>query len=266
MLLSELLLEAVSGELAMAHQARRASHIFTMYVYKGNPPYKEVEWGNHGKVFVFRSDDVGIDKPMLILIGMKEPRAIGLSGGVYRFSTPIFGYDRAIMVSGMREFTQEELRRVATGTNFIEVFGHEYIHVLDADRTSGRIMKGIAGPEDQTAYFNDPAEFNAFYHDVARPLLDLIKVITTDPEYFDDYLGLYGFNGDWKHDLSYMLTRDGIIRRFVATLTATRRRSLLKRLYRLYLTMKQIVHQRLANSPDRLRPGPGLPAHSAIAA
>jgi hypothetical protein len=237
------------------------------YVYDGNAPHGHTNIPEYGQFFIYRSEDVGLAEPMLILIGLRKPNAIGISGMVVRFKTPFVGHERGIMIHGMRTFTEDAMRSTVNSTDFITVFEHEYIHMLDNNRTGD----AIKAPDSSNAkeYFNDPGEFNARYHDMAKSMLAVIQAAKDEPQNVQDYVDIYGITGDWKRDLSATLTVDRHARRFVENLTPERRRALLKRLYRLHQTMMSLVHtsdRQPAISSHMPAPAPESPAHSAIAA
>lgn len=69
-------------------------------------------------------------------------------------------------------------------------FRHEYQHFLDTIRSNGYAAKykmtaksqngQKITKDDRTEYVNDPLEFNAFFHEVAEPLLAILRTAKTE--------------------------------------------------------------------------------------
>ena len=242
MLISELLLDSATTEVSMYQQARQACHKVTHWVYDGHEPDREVNW--RGKDFyVYHSHEMGIEQNFLIWIGPHQENTIGLSGMMVTFHEPVFGADRAIIVWGMRGNTLAQLRSTVLSTEFMKVFEHEFLHLLDADRTNSRITaRGLVDPRNHDQYYNDPAEFNAYYHDIAKGMLAVIDTAAKEPEDAREYMELFGMTGDWKKDIAGMLTKDLAVQRFTKSLRPERRRALMRRLYRLHQQMIEAIH------------------------
>lgn len=273
MRIADILLDSVTTEMAMQRQARRAANVIIKHVYDGHQPHRHVEIGGEGLTgdfYVYRSkEDLGLDLGFLLLIGVRQHETVGMSGMVVGFGEDVLGYETGIAIFCMQRFSMEQLRSSVNSVGFMQTFEHEYLHLLDNQRTDNRIIGGNrTDPKDnRAAYYNDPAEFNAYYHDIAKDMMAVIDAAAEKPEDAKDYFDLYGFTGDWKSDLSRLLMKNVYTQSFVKHLTPERRKALLRRLYRLYQTLlEMLAHQPPANSPDMPQPGPGLPAHSAIAA
>jgi hypothetical protein len=170
---------------------------------------------------------------------VRQPDAVGMSGMVSGLGQDVFGYETAIAIFCMQEFSMEQLRSSVTSVGFMQTFEHEYLHVLDNQRTDNRIIARARNDptNNRAGYYNDPAEFNAYYHDIAKDMMLVIDAATKKPEDAKDYFDLYGFTGDWKSDLSRLLMKNVYTRSFVKHLTPERRKALLRRLYRLYQEM-----------------------------
>ena len=234
--------ESASLDVTMHRQVSDACRTVMDYIYRGNEPYAEVTFGDMGEFYVFLSRTMGLEDDFLLAIGVRNPHAIGMSGALSNFSRSVFGYDRGIFIHGMRRFTTEDMRATINSTSFIEVFQHEFLHLLDIHRTSGRITaRNRIDAHNHAQYYNDPAEFNAYLHDAARPMLDVIQAAKTTPHDARDYMSLFGLSGDPRDDIAQLLTRNMLLRRFVKSLTPNRRRSLLRRLYLLHQRMTEVV-------------------------
>jgi hypothetical protein len=237
--------ESANLEIDMHRQVRKAYQQVSQYIYKKHEPDYDIELGKKGDFYVYSSRSMGVHGDFLLLIGLRRPNTIGMSGALMAFNEGIFDMHRGIAIYGMRELTMDDLYSTVNSTSFLEVFEHEYLHLLDIDRTNGRITAKNS-PDTRTAdYYNDPAEFNAFYHDLAKPMLDAIRNINDEPQYTKDILDLYNITGDYRHDIAGMMTANVHTRRFATSLTPERRRSLLRRLYGLYQQLLTVAHEQL---------------------
>lgn len=226
----------------MHQEVRKAYKQVSQYIYAKHEPDFDLELGSKGEYYVYSSRSMKVDGDFLLLIGLRHPHAYGMSGAVMTFDDAVFGMHRGIAIYGMRKMTMEDLHSTVNSTSFLTVFEHEYLHLLDIDRTNGRITAKKPPDTRKADYYNDPAEFNAFYHDLAKPLLDAIRNIQDEPQYTKDILYLHDITGDFRQDIAQMMTASVHTQRFTASLTPERRRSLLRRLYGLYQQMMAAAH------------------------
>ena len=240
MLLLELfdihLTEAPSDDVRWAEMAQQASITVSHAIYGGLEVEHEVEIGGFGDYLVWSASLLGLTNrfPELadyaVMFGLKNPKAVGLSGGAYSFSPSILGGIRkAVIIDGLPKLTDEEARKLAGSTGFLEIAHHEFLHVFDGTRS--KWMNGTTvNSKDSAKYYNHPSEFNAYYHDIVTHMTALAKA----GDEIEDYADIYGFTGDFKKDLSSMLTAGSHIRQFVKWLSEPRRKALLKRIYRMH--------------------------------
>lgn len=262
------LFETTDNEAEMHSHVRDLTSKVMHHIYNGGQPYHPIELGNYGDFFVYRSvEDIGLDDRFLLLIGLKQREAIGMSGMIMGFGRDIFGYDRGIVVYCMNEFTLKNMYTMVNTTGFMEVIEHEFVHMLDNDRTQGGMIKRpYVDAKHKSQYYNDPAEFNAYFFDIAKPMLAVIRAAKQEPQDAKDYMALYGLTGDWRDDLAGVLSRNLPAQHFVKHLRKDRRRSLIKRLYRLHQQMLNAVHHAPANAAQSLPPAAESPADLATAA
>ncbi len=124
-------------------------------------------------------------------------------------------------------------------------FMHEAQHILDYQRSKKK-PKPEPEPTDGTTtpiaktdlkvYFNNPAELNAYYHNLAEPLLSRIrfaqKHCNDDPEIFNLYDHIYD---DFKDYLaSRIRSISGTYRAFWDNLTDQNKRKIIVRMQKLY--------------------------------
>jgi hypothetical protein len=241
------LLEAPQIELAMSHEAHQAALQVMRYVFAGHPPRAHVDIGSHGEFYVYGSQDIGLEQSFALLIGRRKAATLGMSGAIMHFEgEQLFGYRVGLVIYCLNQFNDQALRQTVNSVGFMHTFEHEYIHLLDNARTDDRIVGGERSDPrtSQADYFNDPAENNAYFHDIAKDILHVINAGAEAPQYFQ----LYKFTGDWQTDLARLLTKDPYAKRFVQLLRKQRRRSLMKRLYRLYQQMLQTVQTASTNA------------------
>ena len=232
------LLESAADEMAMYKQVRQAANTVVRDIYRGAKPFHEIELGSYGDFYAYRSrEDLGLDKAFLLMLGVRRNNTVGMSGMVVDFGQSVFGYEKGVAIYCMSEFSLTNMRTTVNSVGFIKVFEHEFLHMLDNERTADRIVTPTDPKANPAGYYNSPAEFNAYYHDIAKNLLAVIEQINAHPHEAQDYLDLYGFSGEWKADLSHLLIQDVYAQRFVQSLTPERKKALLRRLYRLYQQM-----------------------------
>lgn len=206
----------------------------------GSNDFFEVELHDGRQFYGFDPVKIGLaDVPadLLILVGLRTSNHSVLNGALWTIdgSPWMDKYRLVLVVHGMREFTVAALQSCVHSTGFMETFKHEFIHVLDQQRTQGRITaRKPIDPHDRQAYFNDPAEFNAYFHQFADSWLDCLQNAQQHPDDADDYKGLYGITGDFKADLKALIDRSPYSKKYFATLDGPRRKSILRRLYRLH--------------------------------
>lgn len=238
--------ESTDQELTMNRQVRYASRIVLNWIHRGLPPYHQIELSGYGDYYVYRSrEDFGLDHDFLLLLGVRKSMAVGISGMVMDFGQDVFGYQTGLAIYCMQQFNIDEMRKTVNSVGFMHVFEHEYLHMLDNARTQNRIVARVGSDPrtNKSGYYNDPAEFNAYYHDIAKDMMAVIEAAQTNPEDAKDYLDLFGFTGHWQTDLKRLLTKDVYAQSFVQHLTPERRKALIRRLYRLHHQMIHAVQQ-----------------------
>lgn len=114
---------------------------------------------------------------------------------------------------------------------------HELIHSMDFRRIGGnydRMIKGYRGAENGKAdYFNHPVELNAYFHNVAQPLLDAIKGVR---EWGTDGLEFYDVDRDFKTYLNQLMKKQnvGSNRMFLDHIRQGNNKKILSRLMKLH--------------------------------
>lgn len=244
MKLFEILHEAIDDDVSAQQQAFAAYRIVAKAVAANN--FIEIELPEERHFYGLEPSKIGllnVPPELLIMIGVKTSQLSVLNGAIWVIDgNPWMGkYSSVLVVHGLREFTEDELKKCVNSTNFVETFQHEFIHVLDNDRTQGKII--ARGPIDSTnrhVYLNDPAEFNAYYHQFADNWLSCLGDIQKNPEDADDLKSLYNISGNFQTDLKKLINRSPYSKKFFETLNETRRKSIMKRLFRLYQELMSV--------------------------
>jgi hypothetical protein len=177
-----------------------------------------------------------------VIVIFDQSDGYGNSGQAIAFKEPTNACNYAVMISAFGS-SIKDIMTTLMATHSAEVFRHEFIHIMDFKRHKGPVFKreGRNGPKDDSPeesarYFNSDQELNAFYHNIAEPLLAQYRFVRKDPTtvHFYDELP------DFKSYLE-VLTKQlyGPKKRFWAALTAENRRRLIARLYRLYVEFQQ---------------------------
>jgi hypothetical protein len=127
-----------------------------------------------------------------------------------------------------------------------DVLIHELIHYLDAARNPVMHTKGTG--EDQqgkTEYYNDPAEFNAFFTNLAHPLLVFLDAAHGEANVarLAQFAEAHGLRPDFKETLAVLIQHaqgqaSPALKRYWAHLLPDRRKRVIRRLYALH---KQVV-------------------------
>lgn len=204
----------------------------------------DVEDTSNGAGFVgYKPETVGFDQfgfpNICLLLGLRKGHGSEMGGSVSNFDgQPIDGrYDKAMVVYGLREVSDKGARDMTQTTAFRVTFLHEFVHMLDSLRSNEMIFgRGrIDAVQEPEKYFNDPAEFNAFSHEIAQPLLDMAREIKQSSDISrQDILDIYGFTGDFHTDIMELMKQSGLYKRFLTNLRPERRKALLRRLYKLH--------------------------------
>ena len=240
--------ETVEHDILSARRATKAALQVSHAINQGVKPFCEVEMKPGVNVLAFDPTELGLTKldPQLercpILLGMQEESTRGMSGIVATLPlgslTP--QTDRCIGIMGMRDYTLEGARTLVMSTEFVATIRHEFIHLFD--NFGGRISLKSIDSLDNAQYYNDTAEFNAFYHDMT----DMLTSIASAAEHAEspkDYADLYGFTGDFNKDLRKMCDHDFHTKAFWKWLTDDRRKALLRRIYKLHKHVADLIRQ-----------------------
>lgn len=240
------IVEAPEDDIEAAEQARWAASQVSHAIYDRPDPDHWVELGDgHGDFYVYTPRRLGLVErfpwmaTVCVMLGRRLPNTIGDSGAVYRFEgADLYGMKRAIAIRGMEEMSAAGARSLANSVSFLSTFRHEFIHMLDNIRTGDRIV--AASSHDKAAYYNSPAEFNAYFHDVVNKLMGVVEGVRRGDS-AKDYADLYEITGDFWKDLQHMTRWDFHNRTFMQWLRDDRRKALLRRVYKLHSMVMGLI-------------------------
>lgn len=241
-----MLIERTSDDVAAHAKAMLAFKLVSLYAYKHPPDFQD-----DGRFFGLDPDKVGLTTRFglhdaMFLVGLHKPGSSVMAGAVWIFPEPLDNrFTRALVIYGMREFTEDAFRATVNSTKFMSTFVHEFIHLLDFTRTDNRIIKPYASNNeaelgDSPEYYNDHAELNAFFHTFAMNWLGCLHDINENPDDAGDLLSIYYITGEFEPDLRRLIYQSRQSRKFFTMLTPARRKSVMRRLYRLHA---EIVRQ-----------------------
>lgn len=112
-----------------------------------------------------------------------------------------------------------------------QAFLHELIHYFDHLRQ----IPSPSQPKNNIEYFNSPTEFNAYYHNVAAPLFDLLAKSQIDPHAAQTIARKLGVQKDFHTVLKNLLRPSHAgPKAFIKILNTRNRRALIRRLYNLF--------------------------------
>jgi hypothetical protein len=252
MLMHDILIERTSDDLSAQARATAAFHLFANYVYQGaHAPHFTIDIKGRGEFYGFDCQQIGFDSEfddMVILIGLRNKRSVVMAGATWHLPMyPLNGkYRRAICMNALREFKASEISQAVNSTAFISTFEHEFIHILDSARTNNKIMGTKSRPDgtSKAAYYNDPAEFNAFFHTFCSAWLACLTATQQNPETGRDLADIYDITGDFSADLTALMQKDSHSRDFFKHLSLPRRRAIIRRLYLLHKELTDLLNPR----------------------
>ncbi len=240
MLVFEIINERVVDEVSAQKRAYDAYKQVTKAVSANN--FIEIELSDGNRNFYgLEPNKIGlIDVPpnWIIMIGLKTSNKSVFDGAIWKINDGRWmgKYTRVLVVYALDKYNVDSLKKCVNTTSFLETFMHEFIHLIDDQRTQGRI--NAREPEDpktnRSGYLNDPAEFNAYFHQFAHNWLNCLAETQEHPEDLADLMDLYGISGNFEIDLKKLVNQSHYSKVFFKTLDETRRKSILRRLYRLY--------------------------------
>ena len=143
------------------------------------------------------------------------------------------------------------LAKEVTYNNIIHrVLEHEFIHYLDSFRIPNMLdtkSNSSAQSEqdipkrDDNKYYNDPVEFNAYYHNAVSHLMAFINAAKKgDP---DRLAKIFGISDDFHNTMKKVLSKNGYHENeFLKTLNSRNKKAFYKRLYGLWVEAMKLIN------------------------
>ena len=186
--------------------------------------------------------DPVFDKTLLFFKQGSEIR----SASTHHLATPIAGADTAVIFK-VRTLNKEGIENFLSTAAY--VFQHEMIHVLDGTRYKVPFsdMQYTNPDENVSGYYNDPVEMNAYFHNLAEPLLDRLRGIKTDGIEYLELFDVVGATSEIPRDFRTYLTKivqkryPQNLKAFWDSLTEDNKRRLTKRLMKLFQEYWRLV-------------------------
>lgn len=180
-----------------------------------------------------KPEDIGwndVGRNVLLGFGLANPNSDGHSGQIIGGPSEIFGtdYNYIILVECLTTLTNAEVHKIIATREIRDVIEHEIIHYLDSMRSNGKVFGKAIDPNNKEQYYNDAAEFNAFYHDLVQNIHAFIAA-SNDGGPIQQLAKEFGIYPDLIRTISSNLTAHS--REFMQWLKEDRRKALLKRLY-----------------------------------
>lgn len=239
------LCEDVSSDINAQDKAVKSFQIFSNYIHNDGVPDFELTIGKK-EYYAYEPEHYTVDNELhnfVILLGVfyKNDEKQHHGTIMYLGQRVLNKYEYAIVVNCLPTFEEDHIKQRVLNTNFMSTFKHEYIHAIDlvTKRFHPDKMNFAAAPiTDKTKYYNDNAEFNAFYHTFSSNWLEILQNYK-DGE-MKDYMYLYGISGDFKTDLRKLINQSTQSKYFFNNLSQDKKRRYISRLYKLH---KEIINK-----------------------
>ena len=199
------------------------------------------------KFLTLRGSDIGLEDPSLWF-------RFGLQRGYLpdgNFSRLLKSGAPVITVYGFTDLenTEQVAKDIIYKKPIHNVIQHELVHYFDNKRNPKMLNQTNKAETGTNAYFNNPEEFNAYYTNLAHPLLHFIRAMRSG-EINDDetkrFAKALDIGKDFMENVKMMIDRaagqsGGAVKKFYQTLNKRNRRALLKRLYGLHQQVLQYL-------------------------
>lgn len=258
MLISEMMTEDAESDVTQADTVQDVLGKLVHYFYYNTDEannygmkWADVNLGDpemNGTYYILFAETAGIEIPgLMFLFGKKQ--GYHTTGMNARASKPIFGHNRIIFVWCTRsDDNPEDVKKVVChNMTTHQVIKHELIHLLDHDRRKKPKTKADDFQEDphsnMGAYYNSPAEFNAYFHNMVDRLTGMIAGMRKEPQHAKDYADLYDYKPDFITMLKDTLSTGGFegLRGFLKLMNPERKQRAIKRIYALHQYAGQLL-------------------------
>jgi hypothetical protein len=162
----------------------------------------------------------------------------GQMAGIGHKSTDIGTLRYIVLPVLIAPFGTKHLATRITGAK--KIFVHEFIHYLDQHRYKGQVPESGAMLRKKAfgAYYNSPAEFNAFYQEGANEVLDTVRTVQQYAEPAKPGT-LASFVGNYRTFEKRFLKSPYFNKDFLDSLNQKYKKKLMQRFYDLYQEIKK---------------------------
>lgn len=231
------LFEDVESDVKYNTDARKLINQIYNFLYE-NSDYKFPIINYEGKKFpCLPIREINHNYRDLIIIFMKTSRG----GGFYerRDVSRLIKHIIVLNITGDRKNIQSKLLNYEVQHNLT----HELQHYFDVKRYKNR-DEPAANYDSETAnydeYYNNPAEFNACFHNIADTLINILRNKEEIKEFGHNYIYKIGFRDDFNEYLK-LATSNIKNKRAFDNFNQKYKQKLLKRLYQLHKSVLNMI-------------------------
>lgn len=173
-------------------------------------------------------------------------------GYASQLQQPRSEFSHIVVIDAFGETVLELLKTIGND-RMSNVFRHEIQHVLDGKRFKGDRFANSNGykkpKENPRAYHNDPFEQNAYWHNLAEPILRNLRFMSENPEPEMWALINQDIDPDFSKFLEKALRRGGsIVRQHMQRLTGENRKRAIARLYQMHRKYFELLNSAKASA------------------
>jgi hypothetical protein len=173
-----------------------------------------------------------------------------MGGKAVQMKEKLGGRYRFLVIINVDGDTTDEIWKALRYDRVETVVRHELQHIIDFKRRKGDIFKtrepnfkdnaGSMSPEERRAYHNSSAETNAYFHNLAEPLLARIRLMQKSG------VEMAGLFPDLSRDFREYLTKNlankhGVLKQHWEAISEENRRKVFARLSKLFSLYWQMV-------------------------
>jgi hypothetical protein len=238
------LFEDVKSDIKYSKEAENI--IFSIYNYlynelDANPKFElpELEWrGKTSLCFVVGEIDKKYDD--LLIIFRKLRPTVGAS--LAHISDSRFKFLIILNIEGDENYIKSRL----LNKNIQQSFIHELQHYFDIKRYKNRDEPDASYDEEGemsdpvflSNYYNNSLEYNAYFHNIAEPLLYILRI---DAEIAREFADSFDFKEDFNEFLKSSIKGRNL--KIFNHFNETYRKKMLKRLFALHKTVKEYLRK-----------------------
>jgi len=236
--------EDASADQAAFAKAESIRSALIRYLLHANPDdhygFKGHRFADGEVMLCLRGDQIGLNgEDASLWFRFGEQQGYAASGHIAKFQK---SGQTAITIFCLKDIhdTEAAAKTIIYSNPVHNVLIHELTHYLDAARNPTMHTKGTGeDKQGKTDYYNDPVEFNAFFTNLADPLLTILSLDKTDARKVVRFAKGLGISRDFKETLSALIQRAAgqpspALKRYWEHLLPNRRKRVIRRLHALH--------------------------------